>query len=375
MNDPIGEAVEKILLLHDAVVERTADGLLRILAPATLAAHLGIPEEALLRFDPAMIEAPTADGSEGAYFVAYDSELLKRIAALLNGRGFCTERLVKGVYLKQGGVAAAAEQRFTILNGIGRARGFREQTISYLLFNCKFTAFSEERREGIVRCAVNEFSGNAVDDLITLLTWSNSEQAPNGLTTERKPLTSLYAALTKSARRSIEQELSHYHETLLRRLRRDLDRVGNYYASLASEIERKIERKSLTGKEREVELQRLEATHQELRKKVADQAERYSIEVKTEFLNAMRLYLNVLVVTFEVRRREHTRELDLIWNPLKKDFEEIACEYCGRDLSSFTLCDDRMHLVCVDCSVCRHCQKKSCRKCHPDRCPKCGKKQ
>ena len=58
-----------------------------------------------------------------------------------------------------------------------------------------------------------------------------------------------------------------------------------------------------------------------------DQRERYAVKTAVRWLNALRVYLDVIVVVYEVQRKRRTRELLLVWNPLKKGFEDLSCEH------------------------------------------------
>ncbi|MFH0992565.1 MAG: hypothetical protein V1799_21410 [bacterium] len=376
MNNPIAEKVETILQITGALLEEMNDGSIHVLFPPDVAAHLNVAEEITLLFESSPVDSQSEEQTVRAgvsNLVMYNPEFLQPLSRLLVERGLCTERLIKGLYLKQTGLSAAVQSHFTVLNGIGRMIEYHEQMTSYLICNCKYSALSDERKEGISRCAVNEFSGSIADELTTMLAWSDSEYLPSTIAVERKPIDKIYRALTKSARRIIEHELLHFQRSLNRRLQRDIERVSQYYGTLIAEIERKINRRALTGKEKQTEMQRIEATRLELKKKLLDQKERYKIKINVEFLNAMRIYMNVIVVAYEVQRRQCKRELFLVWNPLKKDFEDISCEHCGQELSSFSLCDDRLHILCQNCFRCSRCGKAVCQVCHPRICPKCGK--
>jgi len=102
-----------------------------------------------------------------------------------------------------------------------------------------------------------------------------------------------------------------------------------------------------------------------------DQRERYAVKTAVRWLNALRVYLDVIVVVYEVQRKRRTRELLLVWNPLKKGFEDLSCEHCGVELRSFWMCDDVPHILCPQCNASPKCGKNICRACSPQKCPRC----
>jgi hypothetical protein len=383
MDDPLLHITAKIVTLSGGVAEHSGENSLDVLLPPGVAKNLGVPEETTLRVNsPADIHGNAGENDSNTDSsvrfgkgravrqLSYTAETLDKLSALIEGRGLFLERCAKRLYLKQEGMGPAVIGYFTPLNGPARVLTSRVQTVSYLLCNTHYTAFSDERKEGVVETAVNEFTGLPVDDVHSLLqqTETTGSSPPAVI---RKPTDQFYRALLRTTQQSIERELQQFHQSLHRRLERDFRRVEEYYGSLVREIEGKIRRKDLQGKERTAELQRVEAIQIELRKKLLDQRERYAVKTAVRWLNALRVYLDVIVVVYEVQRKKRTRELLLIWNPLKKGFEDLSCEHCGGDLRSFWMCDEVPHILCPQCNACPKCGKNVCRSCYPQQCPRC----
>ena len=377
LEDPLLRTVANVLTLSGGVVEPSGEGSLAVLLPPAVANALGVPEETTLRVSPvtgnAGSVAPEASlEKDKSHVLTYSTETLEKLSSMIRDRGHLVERRTNRLYLKQQGIHASVRAHFSPVNGIGNVKSSHERTISYLICNVQYTAFSDERTEGMVEVAVNEFTGLPVDEIRSILSWADSVPVSTAAV-ERKPTAQICQALVRTSRRSIGRELQQFQESLQRRLRRDIKRVSEYYGSLIHELEDKIRRKGLQGEERATEMQRVEAIQVELRKKLIDQRERYAVKVAVQCLNAMRLYVDVVVVLFEVQRRERTRELVLIWNPIKKGFENLGCDECGNELWSFRMCDEVPHILCEQCSVCPACSKSVCRACHPKQCPKCHK--
>lgn len=365
MKASILQTIEQVLTLSGALVEQAGEDALEVIAPPDVAAALKIPEHATLYSNP--LTAP-----KGSLVLAYTPELFEQLMAILNHRGYLTQCIAKDIYVKRSGVPAAVEGAFTILNGIGRVNDYNEKIISYFLCHFSYTALSDERKEGIVAAAVNEFSGVPTTELSMVLSSQLPAGQPGSLPADRKPVVETYRAACLSAQQAIERELVPFRRSLARRLKRDIERLHDYYGSLITEIEERIRRRKLEGREREAEQSRKEATRLEMQRKLVDQQERYAMEVKVRLINAARIYVPALVVRYQVQRRQLKREVQVIWNPLRKDFDDVECEGCRRTLRSFSLCDDRLHLVCADCFQCSQCGKVACHACHPARCPKCA---
>ena len=75
----------------------------------------------------------------------------------------------------------------------------------------------------------------------------------------------------------------------------------------------------------------------------------------------------------QIRRRKAQRVIHLDWNPLARRLESPVCEFsCGAERPRL-VCDDAMHLVTpAGLAPCASCGRPFCRACHPERCPKCG---
>jgi len=397
MDDPLLRVAAQIITLSGGVTEPSGGNSLEVLLPSPVAKHLGIPEEATLR--ASLPDAAFGNGSEEdtrepghgndsenesaepgsrksvkprrIHELSYTPETLEKLATLLGPRGMFLERCARRVYLKQEGIEPAVSAHFTPLNGPARVMTSRVQPISYLLCNAHYTALSDERKEGVVETAVNEFTGLPVDDIHSLLRGAETtdDSPPN---VRRAQASTIYHALQQSTQDSIERELQQFHHSLQRKLERDFRRVRNYYGSLVGEIEGKIRRRDLRGKDREAELQRIEAIRVEMQKKLIDQRERYAVKINVRWLNVQRLHLEVILATYEIQRKRSTREILLVWNPLKKGFEDLACESCGTPLQSFWMCGEAPHLLCPACYACPQCGKNVCHACHPRKCPRCG---
>ena len=382
MKDPLLQIVSNILTLLDSVVEPAGENAIDVLLSSTAAKKFGVPEEARLQVAQAHStdtleknfsadeESNQNNKSNTVHILGYNAETFEKLSDLIQNRGTFVEHYARHLYLKQEGIDSAVKTNFIPLNGLGRITASRAQTISYLLCNVQYNAFSDERKEGVVDIAINEFTGLPVEDIRSVLQWVEIAQTPMPVV-DRATTDQIYQGLLRSSQRIIEVELQQFQQSLQRRLKRDFMRVREYYSSLIREVERKIYRKGLEGKERDAELQRIEAIQIELRKKLIDQRERYAVRITVQWLNVMRIYLDVLVIVYEIQRRQRTREVLLIWNPIKKGFEDLGCDRCGSNIKSFWMCDEVPHILCEQCSVCPRCGKNVCRVCHPKTCPRC----
>jgi hypothetical protein len=363
MSAQLIDTVAEVLELSGAAVERNGEHL-EALVPEGVAKVLHTPELARLYFNP---EQAKPDGE----LVTFQSDFVDRLFALVQGTGNYAHLTLRDLYLKQS-TRSAAEQRFQVINGLGRAMEAVERILSYAQFNFKYTAVSDEKKDGLVSVIVNEQTLAEASDMAAHLGWVEAVEAAHHADLPAQPFSAIYTAACKAAETVIRRELAEFHKSLNRRLQRDLDRLTEYYDSLATEIRRKIARRNLEGKEREDEESRLRATALELERKVTDQREKYAMKINVEPVNLMRLFVPAMVVNYEVRFRKALREIPLVWNPVTKDFEAPACQGCASGINHFYICEDKLHTVCANCFKCGNCGRNVCRACHAGKCPKCG---
>jgi hypothetical protein len=363
MSQQLLETVGRVLELQGAEIEANEEHLEALMPPA-LAQALHLPEMAKLYFNPGTAQS---DGE----LITFQSDFLDRLFAMVQASGNCAHLAMPDLYLKKG-ADEAAEQNFTVLNGLGRSLGSREQRLAYALCNFKYTAVSDEKKEGLAATIINELTLSALPARALDLYLSQAKETLPQSNLERQPFGKVYHAACKSAQASITHELADFHKSLNRRWQRDLKRLQEYYQELLDEIERKIKRRGLEGKELENEQARTRATQLELEKKIADQREKYHMKITVEPVNLLRFELAVRTVSYEARFSKASRELTLVWNPLLKDFESLPCESCSTGLHAFWLCEQKLHVLCAACFRCPQCERKVCRVCHRKQCPKCG---
>jgi hypothetical protein len=357
------DTVAEILELSGAAVEKSGERL-EALLPSEASKILQTPEQAVLYFNA---EHAQSDGE----LVTFQSDFVDRLFALMQSNGNYAQLSLKDLYLKQG-AKGAAEQRFMVLNGLGRSLDANARHLSYAQFNFKYTAVSDEKKEGLVTAVVNEHTLADASLIPVQLNWVESVEQFHLTDFPQEPFEKVYVAACRLAEPLIHRQLAEFHKSLNRRLQRDIHRLTEYYGSLIAEIRRKIARRGLEGKEREDEESRIRATEQELQRKIADQRDKYALKIHVEPVNLLRLFMPAMVVNFEARFRKTTRELPLVWNPLIKDFEAVPCQSCSIGLYSFNVCEDKLHTICADCFKCAGCRRAVCHVCHPKKCPKCG---
>ena len=155
--------VADLLEIEGAAVEPMEPDGLEVLAPEPLAAAMGWPELARLGFGREL--------QRGAMAVGLEGDWLDRLGALLGERGRWAARQVA---LARPLTPPADPERlldraFDLPNAVWRLHGVSPAWTRCLLLAFRYTAVSDEKREGLVWLAFNQGTGAVVDDIMARL--------------------------------------------------------------------------------------------------------------------------------------------------------------------------------------------------------------
>lgn len=349
------EFIREVLETNGAVVESSGEDSMEALLPPELSRRTSFREHEKFYFNS---ERAADDGK----VITFQTGLLESFGPFFQDRGLLAHLAMPKGYLKSAGFQEALEERITLRNGVFRFQHSIEKRISYLFVNFLYTAVSEDKKEGIFQQGINEYTLAGCD-------WPRAADAMAAEETHEweerhSPEESLkrICALAKSKARTV---LTDFTKKLNHHLNRDIRRLHEYYETIAGEIQKKIDKKGLAGPEKEKELSRIEATRGESRRKILDQRDRYKLRIELRPVNAARLIAPVAVISASVHRKKNSRQVEFIWNPYQKKVEPLGCESCHAPSCSFTLCDDRAHMLCDACAKCGGAAKFHCGVCFP----------
>jgi hypothetical protein len=379
MSTPLKSFFERVLARREALVDDIGGDTLEVLLPPDLAAQLGVAE--LERFSfPDILQQQAACtpmlGPEGTStrIVGYQNELLDTLGRLVVGDGaVAAAALAEPLSVKRLDLERDIERAMTLQNAVLRSHHQEPAIVPYLIVHCKYTALSDERREGVVPLAIDERTLNVVEGLAELVPeLSLTTQLPNDV--RGADFEQVYARACGAVQSLIQDRLADFIKSTNRRLNRDVLRVTEYYRTIQQEIEANINKRNLTPEERKREQSRIRATGIELESKIRDLQAKYDLTVRVEVAAMLRLFLPVMLLSLTVMRRKWTVPLELAWNPLLRALEQPTCMGCCRPSKKISICDEQRHTVCPECfSPCAVFQHPWCRACAPRGCPRCQK--
>ena len=247
--------VATVLERRGAVCEAVEPDGLEVLAPAPLRGTLGWPEFARLGFG--------AQRPAQAIPIGLEGDWLEKFGAVLGGDGQWGERLVAtaGRAAPIGDPQRLLEHALDLPNAVWRLQGVTATVTRCLLLCFRYTALSDEKREGLVWLGFNLRTGAIIDDIAArlrrLLAQDHDWMAPDDEARKAAGLGWDGALLQSRVRPLLEwrvrAELEPFLRTMRRRLERDRGRVHGYHDDLRRTSLKKLAAlASATGEKAEI---------------------------------------------------------------------------------------------------------------------------
>jgi hypothetical protein len=373
--------VADLLESEGAAVESVEPEGLEVLAPAALRAATGWPEFARLGFGTTL--------PAGAMPIGLEGDWLDRFGALLGERGRFAERqlVVADHIAAPGDPERLLDRAFDLPNAVWRLHAVKPTWTRCLLLAFRYTATSDEKRDGLIGLGFNQGTGAVIDGgiLVSLRKLLASEMdwhAPEphvrraaGVVDDGTALSRVRPLVDHHVRRDLEPFLT----AIRRRLDRDRGRIHEYHDDLRRTAQMKLAAlRASTGDkadaDRKRETGRIAAIEREYAAKLDDLRHNYALRVTIDWTQGLVLFAPVQRFDVLIKRRKSERLISVDWHSAIRMIEPPPCDW-GLGLESARLvCDDRLHLTDPSGQApCMSCGKPWCRACHPAACPCCGR--
>ncbi len=361
--------VSELLQREGTIVEPLGPDGLQVLAPAHVQQALRIADLERLGFG---MDAPA-----GAQPVGLESDWLERLGQLLAQRGTSARCVVQIPAPALTRPERVVEHSVFLQNAVYDVVGVSSAWTRYFIFLFRYTAYSDEKRDGLVKLGLNTANGAVLNEaaahgLLVAATTDEIRQPffltpdmelPPCWTAER-----LNRWITLALPERVRLHLTPFVKGLQRRLDRDLARVHGYYNGLQQESLLRLKKRNGEARDR----LRLEAIEREYLAKVEDLRQKYGVRVEVTLNQTLEIIMPVRRFELLIKRRKAQRRLSLDWNPLLRKLDTPPCEHTFTEDAARLVCDDKLHLVSPAAhGPCASCQRAYCRACHPRKCPKC----
>ena len=373
--------VADMLESEGAAIEPVEPEGLEVLAPEPLRAAMGWPEFARLGFGATL--------PAGALPIGLEGDWLDRFGALLGERGRFAERQL----VVADNVAAPSdperllERALNLPNAVWRLHDAKLAWTYCLLLAFRYTAISDEKREGLVWLGLNQGTGAVLDGdilgrLRTLL--ANAEWHAPAPETRRAAgagwdATTLARRIEPLVEHHVRRDLEPFLNAMRRRLERDRGRLHEYHDDLRRTAQMKLASlASASGEKAEAdrkrETMRVAAIEREYAAKLDDLRHNYALRVTVDWMQGLTLFAPVHRYDVLIKRRKGERIVRIDWHPAIHIIEPPPCDWGVGIGRARLVCDDRLHLTDPSGQApCSSCGKAWCRACHCAACPRCGR--
>ena len=352
-----------------ALVEASGPETLDVLAPPPVQEALGVPELSRLGFGVRV--------ASGAHRVGLEADWLERFARLLGGRGRAARCVLTPSFRPPADPERALAHALPLENATYRLLEAASAWTYLLFFEFRFTAIADEKREGLLRLALNSATGALIDDPPALEPVSPDPPPGPPLDPSRdlpavEDRARLLALLSRALPPRLDAALAPFLEGLNRRLGRDQDRLHGFHNDLHREAARRLGALPEADPARRREEARIAAIVREYQARLEDLARQYALNVALAWTQTLEVVLPVHRLTVQLRRRKADRMLRLDWNPLTRRLDPPPCEWSRGRAPPRLVCDEALHLLCpAGLAPCAACGRPFCRACHEAACPKC----
>jgi hypothetical protein len=372
--------VSEVLEMEGSAVEAVEPDGLEVLAPEKLRTVMGWPELVRLGFGAELPPGATAVGFEGDW--------LDRFGALLGDRGRWAQRqfVLPGPPPRLYDPERLLGQALDFPNAVWRLHEVSAAWTRCLLLAFRYTAVSDERREGLVWLGFNQGTGAVIDDftprLRALLAQDEEWQAVDPDVRDAAgpawDAGALDARVRPLLNHCVRLEVEPFLRTMRRRLDRDRNRIHEYHNDLHLVAQKKLA--ALAGSagekaenDRKRELLRITGIEREYAAKLGDLRHNYALRVSVEWVQGLELFVPVQRFEVLVKRRKGEKLMRLDWHPAVRLMEPPPSDWGLGIERSRLVCDDHLHITDpAGQSPCPSCGRAWCRACHPTACRRCG---
>jgi hypothetical protein len=362
--------VADLLTQQGALVEPIEPEALEVLAPPSVQQALGVNELSRLGFGATL--------PAGAERVGIESGWLDRFGQSIGEQGRYSRLVLSPDAPTPSDPQRILEHALVVDNAAFRLIDVEPAWTRYVILDFRYSAVSDEKRDGILQLGVNLATGALIDAVSGQNALGVVADGANATLPDDADLppawerSRLLELVNRALYPRLDIALAPFVKGLRRRLGRDQERLYSFHNDLHREATRRLSQLAEGDAGRQREQKRSEAIQREYSAKLHDLTRQYAMRVAVEWVQTLELVMPVQRFAVRIRRRKAERLIQLDWNPLARRLETPPCEFRYSADRPRLVCDDALHLVTAEgFSPCTDCGRVFCRACHRERCPKC----
>lgn len=305
------------------------------------------------------IQIDTVPDSDSICSINFGSSLLDKIVNAACEAAPLVECHLHFDYLKSQGFDRLIRNQFTFHGAVGKVESFAEVRTEYLLLACKYSAQSDEQKEGLIKLIFNLENGARIADMeqnigLAVSEFQTKEKPVNW---EEERIQRIIEWVGCHLEADLAEKIAPFRNSMNRRLRRDVTSLEEYYTDLEQEMKASLERPGLSAQLIQERQQKIGLLPDELARKTDDLFKKYSIRVNLKLCGAMLIHTPAVKVLYRVSVGRKLQRLSLIYNPANKLLDPQVCRGCGLSTFSVHFCR-HLHPLCPNCSQeCPECKK------------------
>jgi len=320
-----------------------------MLLPSDLATELELEE--YISIVPGAAEADEKETVDDRkyYPIHFGAPILDKICSIAGSHSPLTQLSLSFDYLKKGGFDALIANQFEFYKAKGSVVRSAEVKTHYAILTFKYLAQSDEQKEGLMDLAVNMETGAVVtgmaDHLSAVEKHYDSRMALNY---SQEKIDRILKLTRMYVGQGVEETLSDYKKSMVRRFKRDVLRLREYYDALAKEMEESLARSGVSPRLQEERRAKIAMIPDELAAKEQDTLNKYSIRIKVSLAAVMAISTPAVKVSFNAVAGRQKKEIPIIYNPVTKLMDPLVCDTCGRSMYRIAF-SQGLALVCSHC--------------------------
>ncbi|MFH1490769.1 MAG: B-box zinc finger protein [Pseudomonadota bacterium] len=315
---------------------------LEAVLPEELSEFLKIPEYFRIKSD-------SGDETDVTYSIHYGSALIDKMIEAACAETPLLACELKFDYMKSDGFDRLIKAQFHFHDISVRFQSSANVRTDYLMLTCRYTAQSDEQKEGMIRLSFNYETGAFIPNMADMLSPADKIfRTEAKIPGDEKRLHKIMKQIRERSRDIIMQEIVPFRESMARRFRRDAGHLEEYYRALEKEMRSNLARQGLSDQLIRDRKGKIDLLPGELERKKDDLFKKYSIRIRIAPCAILFITTPAVKILYSMAVPGKHKTLSFIYNPIGKAIDPLVCQGCGMSMADIYCCRD-LHLLCRQC--------------------------
>ena len=318
-----------------------------ILLPGETARALETEE--IIQVESGEAATKKAPGASNVYTMQLHTPLLDRMLALAGAAPPFARAELKFDYIKTQGFDRLIAEQFEFHKAKAEVMKTGEARTRYLALTCRFTAQSDEIKQGLVDICFNLDTDVVIPEMPDSLVHVQKDYLTvSDKGCSDKEIENVYKIVRQYGKQLVENRLSSFIDSMNRRFKRDATSLDEYYAALEKEMEESLDRSGLSDRLVTERREKIAMLPGELAAKKKDLRNKYSINIDFKPVAALYMLSPCVTVFTRLISGHKKKDLSLTYNPVTKKMDPVVCQSCGAVTYSMG-CDQNLRIKCPAC--------------------------